>query len=157
MWLFTQNFFKNTVYSQRFQTFNPIYVDEVWSISPNVTRFMGNLKATALSVVKGGSTWRGGPLLRGALTVNLTLGLARRTEETSRSYFIAFSPQVQYDGSKDDLDWRIDFRYLNFIWFIKKLRSMLIKGCSIAWIYLLLSFFNLWLDFIRTSFFNVLT
>ena len=22
---------------------------------------------------------------------------------------------VQYDGSKDDLDWRIDFRYLNFI------------------------------------------
>ena len=120
MWLFTQNFFKNTVYSQRFQTFNPIYVDEVWSISPNVTRFMGNLKATALSVVKGGSTWRGGPLLRGALTVNLTLGLARRTEETSRSYFIAFSPQVQYDGSKDDLDWRIDFRYLNFIWFFKK-------------------------------------
>ena len=22
---------------------------------------------------------------------------------------------LQYDGSKDDLDWRIDFRYLNFI------------------------------------------
>ena len=22
---------------------------------------------------------------------------------------------IQYDGSKDDLDWRIDFRYLNFI------------------------------------------
>ena len=22
---------------------------------------------------------------------------------------------LQYDGSKDDLDWRIDFKYLNFI------------------------------------------
>ena len=22
---------------------------------------------------------------------------------------------IQYDGSKDDLDWRIDFKYLNFI------------------------------------------
>ena len=22
---------------------------------------------------------------------------------------------LQYDGSKDDLDWRIDFRYFNFI------------------------------------------
>ena len=22
---------------------------------------------------------------------------------------------VQYDGSKDDLDWRIDFKYLNLI------------------------------------------
>ena len=23
--------------------------------------------------------------------------------------------QIQYDGSKDDLDWRVDFKYLNFI------------------------------------------
>ena len=22
---------------------------------------------------------------------------------------------IQYDGSKDNLDWRIDFKYLNFI------------------------------------------
>ena len=66
--------------------------------------------------------------------------------------------KVHYDGSKDDLDRRIDFRlYLYFIWCIKKLRSTLIKGCSFAWIYWLLSFFSLWLDFIRTSFFNVLT
>ena len=28
---------------------------------------------------------------------------------------------VQYDGSKDDLDWRIDFRYFDYILFIKKL------------------------------------
>ena len=27
-----------------------------------------------------------------------------------------------YSTSKDDLDWRIDFWYFNFIWFIKKLR-----------------------------------
>ena len=67
------------------------------------------------------------------------------------------SSSLQYDGSKDGLDWRIDFRYLNFIRFIKKLRSMLIRYCFIAWIYLLLSFFNLWLDFIRTSFFSILT
>ena len=39
--------------------------------------------------------------------------------------------EVQYDGSNDDLDWRIDFRHLNFICIIKYLRSRLIKGCSI--------------------------
>ena len=33
---------------------------------------------------------------------------------------------VQYDGSKDDLDWRIDFKYHNFICIIKYLRSRLI-------------------------------
>ena len=64
---------------------------------------------------------------------------------------------IQYDGSKNNLDWRIDFRYLNFIWLIKNLGSMLIEGCSIEWIYVLLWNFNLWLDFIRTSFFKVLT
>ena len=33
---------------------------------------------------------------------------------------------LQYDGSKDDLDWRIDFKYLIFICIIKYLRSRLI-------------------------------
>ena len=28
---------------------------------------------------------------------------------------------LQYDESKDDLDLRIDFKYLNFIWFIKRI------------------------------------
>ena len=42
------------------------------------------------------------------------------------------SKYVQYDWSKDDLDWRKDFKYLNFICFMKNLRSRLIKGCSIA-------------------------
>ena len=51
-------------------------------------------------------------------------------------------------------DWRINFSYLIFIWFMKKLRCIQIKGCFIAWIYSLLSFFYLWLDFIRTSFFQ---
>ena len=37
---------------------------------------------------------------------------------------------VQYDGSKDNLDWRMNFRYLNFIRFIKNLRSILIKYWS---------------------------
>ena len=31
---------------------------------------------------------------------------------------------LQYDGSRDDLDWSIDARYLNFICCIKELRSM---------------------------------
>ena len=35
---------------------------------------------------------------------------------------------VQYDGSNDDLDWRIEFRYPNFICIMKYLRSRLIKG-----------------------------
>ena len=42
-----------------------------------------------------------------------------------------FSPELQYNGSNDDLDWRIDFRYPNFICIIKYLRFRLIKGCSI--------------------------
>ena len=41
------------------------------------------------------------------------------------------SLEVQYNGSNDDLDWRIDFRYPNFISIIKYLRSRLIKGCFI--------------------------
>ena len=28
--------------------------------------------------------------------------------------------EIQYNGSKDDLDWRVDLMYLNFIWFIKR-------------------------------------
>ena len=64
---------------------------------------------------------------------------------------------LQYDGSKDDLDWRIDFKYLNFIYIIKYLRFRLIKGCFIEWIYLRLLNFNLCIDLIRTSFFKVLT
>ena len=40
--------------------------------------------------------------------------------------------QIQYNGSKDDLDWRADFKYLNFIIRMKKLRFMLIKGYSVA-------------------------
>ena len=40
--------------------------------------------------------------------------------------------EIQYDVSKDDLDWRKDFKYLNFICFMKNLRSRLIKDCSIA-------------------------
>ena len=29
--------------------------------------------------------------------------------------YICSVNKLQYDGSKDDLDWRINFRYLNFI------------------------------------------
>ena len=39
--------------------------------------------------------------------------------------------QLQYDGSNDDLDWRINFRYLNFICIIKYLRFKLNKSCFI--------------------------
>ena len=38
---------------------------------------------------------------------------------------------LQYDGSNDDLDCRIDFRYLDFICIIKYLRSRLIKDCAV--------------------------
>ena len=44
---------------------------------------------------------------------------------------ILFRSNIQYDGSNEDLDWRIDFRYSNFICIIKYLRFRLIKGCSI--------------------------
>ena len=27
---------------------------------------------------------------------------------------ISYENHIQYDGSKDDLDWRIDFKYFNF-------------------------------------------
>ena len=64
---------------------------------------------------------------------------------------------IQYHGSNDDLYWRIDFRYLDFICIIKHLRSWLIKVCSIEWKCLRLSNFNLRLDLIKTSFFKVLT
>ena len=68
-----------------------------------------------------------------------------------------FTADVQYDGSKDDLDWSIDFKYFSFICIIKYLRFRLIKGCSIEWICSHLSSFNLPLDLIRTLFINVLT
>ena len=64
---------------------------------------------------------------------------------------------IQYDGSNDDLDWRIDFSYLNFVCIIKYLKSRLIKGCFFEWKYLHLSNFNLRLELIKTSFFKVLT
>ena len=87
---------------------------------------------------------------RDCLSASLQSALPRKIQ-------IGVLRPLQYDGSKDDLDWRRDFRYLNFDWFIKKLGSMLIKDCFIEWIHLLLSNFNLWLDFIRILFFNVLT
>ena len=46
-----------------------------------------------------------------------------------QSYDFGIPAQLQYDGSNDDLDWRIDFRYLNFVYIIKYLRSKVIKGC----------------------------
>ena len=64
---------------------------------------------------------------------------------------------LQYDGSNDDLDWRIDFKYLNFVCIRKYLRSRVIKGCFFEWKCLHLSNFNLRLDLIKTSFFKVLT
>ena len=64
---------------------------------------------------------------------------------------------LQYNGSNDYLDWRIDIRYLNFDCIIKYFRSRLIKGCSIQWMHLRLLNLNLWLDLIKTSFFKVLT
>ena len=64
---------------------------------------------------------------------------------------------VQYDGSNGDLDWRIDFRYLNLICIIKHFRSRLIKGCSIEWMHLHLFNFNLWFDLIKTLLFKILT
>ena len=72
-------------------------------------------------------------------------------------FSLCLSHAIQYDGSNDDLDWRIDFRYLNFVCIIKYLRSRLIKGCFIEWKCLRLSNFNLRLDLIKTSFFKVLT
>ena len=50
---------------------------------------------------------------------------------THSLYDLAIAKEVQYDGSNDDLDWRIDFRYLHCIFIIIYLRSSLIKGCSI--------------------------
>ena len=64
---------------------------------------------------------------------------------------------LQYDGSNGNLDWRIYFRYSNFICIIKYLRSRLVKDCFIEWIHLHLLNFNLWLDLIKNSFFKVLT
>ena len=45
---------------------------------------------------------------------------ASRLDET-HSLDVNIVAVLQYDGSKDDLDLRIDFRYLNFIRFIKKI------------------------------------
>ena len=64
---------------------------------------------------------------------------------------------IQYDGSNDDLDWRIDFRYLNFICIIQYLRSRVIKGGFIESKSLRLTNLHLRLDHIKTSFFKVLT
>ena len=44
---------------------------------------------------------------------------------------IIMNNKIQYDGSNDALDWRIDFRYPNFIYIMKYLRFRLNKGCSI--------------------------
>ena len=67
-----------------------------------------------------------------------------------------FSFMVQYDGSNDDLDWRIDFKYPNFMCIIKYLQFKLIRSCSIEWKCLRLSNFNLRLD-LKTLFFEILT
>ena len=40
-----------------------------------------------------------------------------------------FSCNLQYNGSNDELDWRIDFKYFNII--VKYLRSRVIKDCFI--------------------------
>ena len=66
---------------------------------------------------------------------------------------------LQYDGSKDDLDWRIGFRYFDFILFIKKIEIYANK------VVLLLEYVSfshsstcdLTLLRIGTSFFNFLT
>ena len=42
----------------------------------------------------------------------------------------ATSNGLQYDGSNDDLDWRIDQRYLNLICIMKYSRFKLVKGSS---------------------------
>ena len=70
---------------------------------------------------------------------------------------LLFITMLQYDGSNDDLDWRIDLRYLNFIYIIKYLRSGLSKCCFIEQMYLRLTNFNLWLFLIKTLFFKGLT
>ena len=70
---------------------------------------------------------------------------------------IQATKELQYDGSNDDLDWRIDFRYLNFIFIVKYLRFKLIKDCSIEWKCLRLLKINLQLDLIKTSFLNDFT
>ena len=64
---------------------------------------------------------------------------------------------LQYDGSNDDLDWRIDFRCLNSNFIVKYLRFTLIKDCFIKWKHLRLSNLNLQLDLTKTSFFNRLS
>ena len=61
---------------------------------------------------------------------------------------------LQYDGSKDDLDWRIDFEHPN-IWFIKKIKIINIEYLFTAWNYLF--FFIIQIDFIRILFFEVQT
>ena len=40
---------------------------------------------------------------------------------TGRDSSSEMDSYIQYDGSKDDLDWRIDFRYFNFILLKKKI------------------------------------
>ena len=58
---------------------------------------------------------------------------------------------LQYNGSNDDLDWRIDFKYLNFVCFIKYLISRVIKDCFIEWKCLRLSTCDLTLSRLHFS------
>ena len=46
-----------------------------------------------------------------------------RKEERKKGRKEGRQKYVQYNGSNDDLDWRIDFKYLNFISITKFLRS----------------------------------
>ena len=43
---------------------------------------------------------------------------------------IGIPRSIQYDGSDDDLDWRIDFGFFDYICIIKCFRSKLIKDSS---------------------------
>ena len=92
-------------------------------------------------------------------SVIITLWIQRNGTIASPSEFWerVIKYHVQYDGSNDYLDRRIDFRFLNFVCIIKYLRSRIIKGCFIEWKCLRLLNFNLRLDLIKTSFFKVLT
>ena len=58
-------------------------------------------------------------------------GSGTETETSRQCQKIEKPEDMQYDGSKDDLDWRIDFKYFNSIYIMKYLRFRLIKSCSI--------------------------
>ena len=44
---------------------------------------------------------------------SFSFGEAGSISEKNRS--VVSADRLQYDGSKDDLDWRIDFKYFNFV------------------------------------------